>query len=57
MLKGGDEMNDQTILEYDETGAEKWRGVFDVCTPQECADIFQKPVRNGNIIYYPNTSK
>lgn len=50
-------MNDPKILEYDETGAEKWQGIFDVCTPQECADIFQKPVRNGNIIYYPNTSK
>lgn len=46
-------MEKKNVLEYDETTAKNWEGVFDVCTPQECADIFQKPVKNNGVIYYP----
>ena len=40
-------------LFYDRETAEKWKNTFDVCTPQECADLFQKPVQDENKIYYP----
>ena len=46
-------MSDQEILIYDRSNMEAWEELFDVCTPQECADMFGKPVRDGDKIYYP----
>ena len=46
--------NDNFLI-YDRETAEKWKNVFDICTPQECANLFNKPVKDGDIIYYPDT--
>lgn len=38
--------------------AREWTDLdIDVCSPQECADLFGKPVKDGDIIYYPKTNK
>lgn len=46
---------DREVLLYDRETAdrEKELGVFDVSTPQECADLFCKPVKDGKNIYFP----
>lgn len=41
----------EEILVYDRS--EDWSEYFDVATPQECADMFGKPVKDGDKIYYP----
>lgn len=38
--------------------AKEWTDLdIDVCSPQECANLFGKPVKDGDIIYYPKTNK
>lgn len=37
--------------------AKEWTDLVDVCSPQECADLFGKPVKDGEIIYYPKTKE
>ena len=37
--------------------AKEWTDLVDVCSPQECADLFGKTVKNGEQIYYPKTKK
>lgn len=38
--------------------AKEWTDLdIDVCSPQECADLFGKPVKDGEIIYYPKTKE
>lgn len=32
------------ILDYDVTAKEKWNGIFDVATPQECEKAFEKRI-------------
>lgn len=41
------------ILEYEQDAQEKWGDLVDVMTPQECADLFGKPVRCGDEIFMP----
>ena len=41
------------ILQYDRETAQKWKDFFDVYSPQECANLFQKPVQDENTVYYP----
>lgn len=46
-------MKNNDILIYDRETAEKWKNTFDICTPQECANLFEKPVRDGEKTYFP----
>ena len=48
---------DKEVLIYDRETAdrEKKLGVFDVSSPQECADLFGKPVKDGEKIYFPQS--
>lgn len=46
-------MKNDNILIYDRESAEKWKNLFEICTPQECANLFQKPVQDGKKIYQP----
>lgn len=41
------------ILEYEPNAQKRFGDLFDVATPQECANAFGKPVRDGNKIYMP----
>lgn len=41
------------ILEYEQNAQEKWGDLVDVMSPQECADLFGKPVRCGDEIFMP----
>lgn len=41
------------ILEYDTKAKERFEDIVDVMSPQECADLFGKPVRCGDDIYLP----
>jgi len=41
------------ILEYEQDAQEKWGDLVDVMSPQECADLFGKPVRCGDEIFMP----
>lgn len=41
------------ILEYDQNAKERFEDIVDVMSPQECADLFDKPVRCGDEIYIP----
>ena len=41
------------ILIYDRSNMDEWENLVHVCTPQECADMFGKPVKDGDVIYYP----
>lgn len=41
------------ILEYDQNAKERFEDLVDVMSPQECADLFGKPVRCGDEIYMP----
>lgn len=41
------------ILEYDQNAKERWGDLVDVMSPQECADLFGKPVRCGEEIFMP----
>ena len=41
------------VLIYDRSNIESWRELCEVCTPQECANMFGKPVRDEDKIYYP----
>lgn len=36
---------------------ERFGDLVDVCSPQECADLFDKPVKDGETIYYPKTKE
>ena len=47
----GESLND--VLEYDDKNIDKWASQFDVASPQECADLLDKPVRDGELIYRP----
>lgn len=46
---------EKEVLIYDRGTAEREKklGFFDVCSPQECADTFGKPVKDGEKIYFP----
>lgn len=46
-------MNTNDVLIYDREAAEKWKNLFEICTPQECANLFQKPVQDGDKTYHP----
>ncbi len=41
------------VLEYDSENIDKWAESFDVASPQECANLLGKPVRDEEVIYYP----
>lgn len=45
------------VLIYDSKAAERFGDLVDICSPQECADLFGKPVKDGEIIYYPKINK
>jgi hypothetical protein len=47
--------NKDKELVYDNTAATP--DLFEVATPQECADLFGKPVRDGDKVYYPKTNE
>lgn len=40
-------------LVYDSENIDKWAEAFDIASPQECADLFGKPVIDGETVYYP----
>lgn len=50
---------DTEVLLYDKEGAvrEQKLGLFDVCSPQECADLFGKPVMDGDKLYFPGENQ
>ena len=49
----------EELLIYDSKCAKRCKELkeIDVCSPQECADLFGKPVKDGETIYYPKTKE
>lgn len=45
------------ILEYDTKAKEQFEDIVDVMTPQECADLYGKPVRFGDEIFLPEEKR
>ncbi len=45
------------VLEYEPRAKERFGDLVDVASPQECADAFGKPVRDGDKIYMPQSDK
>lgn len=41
------------VLEYEPNAKERFGDLFDVASPQECANMFGKPVKDGDKIYMP----
>jgi len=52
-----DESLNEEILEYDDISVENFKDLFDVASPQDCANSFNKPVKYKGKVYYPNIKK
>lgn len=43
------------ILHYDKDNLKQWEGIFDIASPQECANTFNKVISVDTTLYYPHT--
>lgn len=45
------------VLEYEPNAKERFGDLLDVASPQECANMFGKPVKDGDKIYMPQAER